>query len=337
VVRIDLPGEVIEPEVLREALAGGMSGLPATAVLARIAGADLPDVDRASLLRDVARDSGTEVAVRTGAMSTLTRIDWGLALSTAVDLIEDENDLLASTAALALGRLGEADQLETLERARRAASGSLTRRAAAFAEMPIVHRLGLTDRQVELPEFETLPTPAGSGAISLVSVRPGAYRREEAIQQVSADLPWVETARRNALELQCGARLLEIVVADDLVTRTGRQALLERPAIPAVVAARSVERDEFTTSLLALSRPTAAGTLSVLVTRLTGEPVYAGEAVATDSGLDVTFHAVRAPGSTAVAVRARLTDDGLEITGISGRTPEEPTQTPQRMSSPDRR
>ena len=59
----------------------------------------------------------------------------------------------------------------------------------------------------------------------------------------------METARHDALEIQCGARLLEIVVTDNLVTRAGRQALLERPAIP-VVAARSVERDGFTTLLL---------------------------------------------------------------------------------------
>jgi len=116
VVRIDLPDEVIEPEVLREALAGRVPRLPATAVLARIAGGDLPNLDRASLLRDVARDSGTEAVVRAGAVGTLTRIDWRVALSTAVDLIDHENDLLASTAALALGRLGEADQLEILER-----------------------------------------------------------------------------------------------------------------------------------------------------------------------------------------------------------------------------
>ena len=42
-VRIDLPNEATEPEVLREALAGRVPNLPATAVLARIAGADLPN------------------------------------------------------------------------------------------------------------------------------------------------------------------------------------------------------------------------------------------------------------------------------------------------------
>jgi len=195
--------------------------------------------------------------------------------------------------------------------------------------------LGLTDRQVELPEFETLPAPAGSGAISFVSVRPGAYRREEAIQQVSADLPWVEKARYDAIEVQCGARLLEIVIAENLVTRAGRRALLERPAIPAVVAVLSAEDQGFTTSLLALSSRTAAGDLSILVTRLTGEPVYTGKAIATESGFELALHTVRAPGSAAVAVRARLTDDGLEIAGVSGRSSEEPAQTPQRMSSPD--
>lgn len=334
--RIDLPNEAIEPDVLREALAGRVPTLPAATVLARIAGADLPNVNRASLLRDVAMDSETEVLVRAGAVGTLTRIDRAVALSTAVDLIDDDNDLLSSRAALALGRLGETDQLEILERTRRAASGNLTRRAAAFAETLIVHRLGLTDRQIELPEFDTLPAPAGSGALSFVSVPPGAYRRREAIQQVSADLPWVEAARHDALEIQCGARLLEIVVADNLVTRAGRQALLERPAIPAFVAAHSVEHDEFITLLLALSRPTAGGNLSILVTRLTGEPVYAGEAIATEAGLDVTLHSIRAPGITAVAVRARLSDDGIEIAGTSGRAPEESAQTPQRMSSPHR-
>ena len=70
-------------------------------------------------------------------------------------------------------------------------------------------------------------------------------------------------------------------------------------------------------------------------TRLTGEPVYAGKAVATEYGLDGVLHTVRAPGSAPVAVRARLSDDGLEITGISARVAEEPTQTPQRLASPE--
>ena len=119
------------------------------------------------MLRDVAMNSETDVVVRAGAVRTLTRIDWAVALSTAVDLIEDENDLLSSTAALALGRLGETDQLEILERTRRAASGNLTWRAAAFAETLIVHRFGLTDRQVELrnstpfqPQRAVAPSPS---------------------------------------------------------------------------------------------------------------------------------------------------------------------------------
>jgi hypothetical protein len=72
----------------------------------------------------------------------------------------------------------------------------------------------------------------------------------------------------------------------------------------------------------------------LLATRLSGEPVYTGNGSAAESGLDFTLRAVRAPGSAAVAVRARLSDDGLDIFGISGRVPEEPAQTPQRMSRP---
>jgi hypothetical protein len=287
------------------------------------------------LLREVALDSAAEVVVRAGAVVTLTRIDGTVALPTAIDLLEDENDLLSGAAAQTIGRLGESDAIGMLERRRRA-PGDLTRRAAAFAVALIVHRLGLTGHEIALPEFDTLPAPTGSGALSFVSVRPGAYRREEAIRQVSAELPWVDAARQDAVEIQCGARLLEIVVADHLVSPAGRRALLEQPAIPAVVAALSVEGDEFTTSLLALTRPMEPGNLSILVTRLTGEPVYAGKAVATESGLDGVLHTVRAPGSAPVAVRARLSDDGLEITGISARVAEEPTQTPQRFASPDR-
>jgi hypothetical protein len=334
VVRIDLPEEALESEVIREALAGRVPRLPATAMLARIADADLPNVDKSGLLRGVAMDSEADVGVRAGAVGTLARTDASAALPTAVDLIEDENDVLSSVAALALGRLGEPETLPILERTRREASGDLTRRAAAFAEMLIVHRFGLTDRHVELPEFDILPEPAGSGALAFVSVRPGAYRRGDALQRVSSDLHWVDPAGHEVFELQCGSRLLEIVVADDLLTAAGRQALLERPAVLAVVASLSVERDEFTTSLLALSSPTAGSSLSVLVTRLSGEPVYTGNGSATESGLDFTLRAVRAPGSAAVAVRARLSDDGLDIFGISGRVPEEPAQTPQRMSRP---
>ena len=334
-VRLDLPGEDFDPSALREALAGRVPGVPPSAVLGRMAGAELPDVEAASLLREVALSSEFDVAVRAGAVGNLMRLSPGVALATSADLVANENDLLSSTAALALGRLGAPDQLPYLEPGRRAKAGVLTRRSTAFAEMLIVHRFGLTDREVVLPELDVLPAPPGAGAMTFVSVQPGAMRRREALGQVSADLSWVNAEDHDAVELQCGARLLEIIVANDLGTAGGRRALAEKPAVMAVVAAKGFERDEFVTSLLALSRPTVAGELSVLVTRLTGEPVYVGDGAVTESALDITLHAVRSPGSTAVAVHARVSDDGFELAGTAGRSPKEPGKAPQRMSRGD--
>ncbi|GAA2104109.1 hypothetical protein GCM10009841_21730 [Microlunatus panaciterrae] len=334
-VRIDLPEDAIRPEVMGEALAGRVPNIPASVALARIAAAELPGMDRQALLRGVAMDQEVDVSARAGAVRTLLRVDPSAALPTALDLAGDANDLLASVATQTLGRAGDPDTLAVIEQTRQEAPGEMTRRAATFAETLIVHRFGLTDREPEVPALDTLPEPAGAGALSFVSSAPGAYRRAEALQRVGADLPWVAQLEVEVCELQCGPRLLEIVVAADLMTAAGRQALLLRPSVPAIVASFSQEHDEFSTSLLALTRPLGPHTVSVLLTQLTGDPVYNGEGTVTEYGVDVTLYAVRAPGSAAVVIRARVSDDGLDVSGLSGRGPEEPARAPQRMDSPD--
>jgi HEAT repeats len=334
VVRIDLPEQDVSTDVMRDALAGRVPRVPPSVALALIADVDMPQLDKLALLREVLSDSTLEPGVRAGAVAALVRLDPTAALPAVADLVEESEELVAAAAAGALGRIGGPDDLPALERLRTGARGELVRRRAAFSETLIVHRFGLTDRELDLPAIDTLPAPVGVGGLAFVSVRPGLERRARALARVNRELPWVDPAQHEVSELQCGNRLMEIVVAAGLLGDAGRRTLLSRPAIPALVASQNVEYDNFDPALLALSRPIGSSTVSVLLTRLSGEPVYAGEGSITERGLELELRAVRRPGNAAVAARVRITDEGLEVSGVADRRPE-PTRIPRRMSGPD--
>jgi hypothetical protein len=333
VVRIDIPEEFVQPEVLREAIAGRVPQVPPSSALDLILELDIPPSDQQELLSEVVRDANLEPYLRAGAVRAHLRMGTAADLATLLEALASPEELVAAAAAAVLGQVGGPDVLSSLRNMRDRAGGEIARRQASFAEALIVHRYRITDRDVELPSIEAMPAPVGVGALSFVSVRPGRERRARALEGIRKEFSWLDSARQDVYEVQCGQRLLEVAVDAEVGGPDGRQALLKDPALLAIVAFRSVEYDEFYAGLLVLSRPRRTDGVTLLLTRLTGEPVYVAEGSVTGSEAEFELLAVQGPGAIAVAARIRLTAGGVEIAGVSDRRAT-PSRSPERIDPP---
>jgi hypothetical protein len=337
VIRADLPEQALRPAVIREALSGRVATIAPSTAIALLADIELHIPERHSLLREVIADAELEAPVRAVAIGTLARVDPGAARTAVTDLPDGSHELVAGAALGVLGRLGGPEDLPTVERIRAGSNSELVNRRASFAERLVAHRLGLTDPSALVALDERLPPPIGA-AVAFVSAQPGIRRRTRALAALERELPWLDPGQYEVLELQCGARLVEVAYRADLGGADGRRRLHGRPDIPALVVVQSLQRDEMNLAYFVLSRPSGADMVSILVARPSGIPVYVGETSA-DAGnpLEAQLFAVRRHGATALSATVRLIEGGLEIYGRAARQPAEPPLTPERIGEPDER
>lgn len=329
-VRVDIPDEDLRPDMMREALGGRVPRVPPSAALALISELDIPLTDQQALLQEAVQDPDLEPHVRVAAVRAYMRLGAETAVPGLLEALESSEQRVAGAAAGAIGQLGEPEHLPLLQRMRERVAGELPRRRAAFAEALIVHRFGVTDHDVELPAVDTQPAPLAVGALSFGSARPGRDRRARALSGIKQELPWLDTAKQDVYELQCGPRLIEIAVDRDFVGPDGVKALAQRRALPAVVAFQDVEYDEFNPGLVVLSRPNGKDGVTLLLTRLNGEPVYTGEGSVNRDEPEFELRSVQTPGIVSVIARVRFTARGVEITVVSDRYAA-PAQSPERI------
>ncbi|MBB2923281.1 HEAT repeat domain-containing protein [Cellulomonas cellasea] len=333
-VLIDVPRHQVGPDQLREALAGRVSGLPASVALAQVGHTGLAAEEQHELLRSAARDSALDPQVRAAAALRLFRTDPGSARAAATELLDDpSDDRVAGVAAAALGRFGDAEDVSRLRDVAASTDSELVRARATFARTLIIHRHGLADEESDLGDVDA-EDPPGAGALPFDAVTPGARRRQRAIDGVRAELPDAADDDAYVAEIQCGPRLLEVVVRDAARGAAGVERLGRAPSLTAVVAALNEETEEFYPSLLALTRPAGGDGVQLWLTRPSGEPVYTGRGTLRDGLATFTIQAVRAFGSVPVDGRVRLGDGFLEISGTSERRGRR-KRVPQRASAPD--
>jgi HEAT repeats len=336
-VRIEIPEDQKRPEIVREALRGKVPRFPPSLALDVVPDLDVPEAERRDILREALRDAGLEPHVRVAAIQTLGRVGPEEAVPELVELLagpDGEDEEFAGAAVSVLGRLGGPDQLEQIERVKNSARSDLGRRRAAFAEALIVYRNRLTDREVELPPVEEQPEPEPTGALTFISRRPGRDRRRRALEGLRREFPSIDPSAQDVHELQCGPRLMEVILDQQVTGPDGLQSLTERPALPAVVSFRSEETADFYPALLAFTTPQGGADVSLLVTRLEGAPMFSGKGSIEAGGAEAELRSVNTPGVPAVSARIRVTGRGFEITGISevrapaGDTPQQMDRAP---------
>lgn len=334
-VLIDVPRHQVVPDRLNEALAGQVSGLSPSIALALVAQSGLAVGQQRKLLRTAAKNPALESHVRAAAALTAIRLDPKSARAEATDLLSDPlDDRVAGVAAAALGRYGDAGDLPRLRDVAGSADSELLRARASFAATLIVHRLGLANEKLELldadKEEEDEPGP---GALTFDAVIPGVRRRLRALDGVRAEFPETADDQASVFEIQCGPRLLEVIVPKAAQGAAGLKRLLRAPALSAVVAALNEETEEFYPSLLVLTRPVGGDRVRIEMTRPGGEPLYTGVGTISDRQAVFRFRAVRGFGSLPVDGRVRLGEDVFEVSGRSERRGKR-KQVPKLASEP---
>jgi hypothetical protein len=89
--------------------------------------------------------------------------------------------------------------------------------------------------------------------------------------------------------------------------------------MPAIVAFQDMEYGEFHPALLVLISAAGKDRYKVVLTRLSGEQVYAGEGTGARGELDFELRSVKAPGVASIHARVRVTAKGAHVSGVSER------------------
>jgi len=334
VVLIDIPRHQVVPDRLREALAGQVSGLSPSIALALVGRTDLAIAEQRELFQGAVRDSSLDPQVRAAAALSVIRLDPGAARAEATELLSDpSDDRVAGVAAAALGRFGNADDLSRLRDVAGSTDSDLLRSRASFAATLIVHRFGLADDESELPDLDEEDEP-GPGALAFDAAIPGDHRRRRAIEGVRADFPDAADDQALVSEIQCGPRLLEVVLPQAAQGAAGVERLGRAPMLGAVVAALNEETEAFYPSLLVLTRPVGGGRVRIQLTRPSGEPVYTGRGTISDGQAAFRLRAVRAYGSVPMDGRIRLEDGVFEVSGRSERRGKR-KRVPKKAAAPE--
>jgi HEAT repeats len=334
-VRIEIPEDQKRPEVVREALRGRVDLFPPSLALDLVPELDVPEEERRDIIREAVADRALEPHVRVAAVYSLAKLGPDVAVPELVKVVEasDADEEVRAAAAAVLGRFGTLEHLPPLETLRKSATSDVTRRAATFAETLIVHRTGNTKHEVDLPPAEAQPAPEPTGAIAFISRKPGSDRAKRALASVHRQFPSIDPKAHEVHELQCGPQLLEVIVSRAAVGTKTMKTLTTQPAMPAVIALRSEETNDFYPAYLVLTRPTRAGEISLVVTRLDGDPVFIGKGSIKAAAAEADLRAVKSPGIPAISARIRATDRGFEVSGHSARRGI-PARRPQRVELP---
>jgi len=314
-VRVDIPEEDLQPAVLEQALVGRVAHVPASVALGLVARIDLPSVDRAALFEQTVASAAAEPNVRAAAVRMLMRTAGSAGVASFVRMLDAAEERIAAAAAAALGQVGTPDCLPALKRERQ--GGPLLQKRMAFARTLLAHRYGLVEEAVSLPAFELQAATRSIGTRGFESGRPGAERRQRALQGIKAEFPAFEPGEQHVFEIQCGPRLLAVAVDRRFTGAYGAEALLDKPALPAIVAYKDLEYDEYHPRLLALSRPHPEHGLEVVLTRLSGDPVYVARGRFEGERGELELASVQAPGVPPVSASLRLSPIEVAISGFS--------------------
>lgn len=318
VVYIDMPLEDITSELAQEALTGRVAQLSPSAVLSLLEQEHIPDLDAREALGAATSNQDLDVTVRASAVRAYLHVAGGDAVPDLADLLGSDQERVAVAAATALGQAGSADQLSALRDLRGRVGEDSTRERVTFAELLIVHRHGLTDEDLALPEVETLDEgPVGLAGRPFLGRRAAPERKRRALHSMKREFPGLKTAQQDVYDLQCGPRLMAVAVDTDAVGKAGDR-LAERPAMPSIIALRDPEHGEYSSAFVVLTRAAGRGRVTVQVSRLGGgEVLYAGTGKIGGEAAMVDLRTAKVPGVAPIEGRVRVTPDGVEIFGTS--------------------
>jgi hypothetical protein len=287
------------------------------------------------LLAQVLADDRETPGFRRLAAANLYRINSPRsrqALLQAAGTVKDETALAGVVKAL--GRIGDQTALGQVLAIKERATGTLAAQAA-FAASMISYRLGLEGNNLPSPR-ESVPLPAGP-RLPLAFEAPPQAEIDLFMDGMAAEPCGVELARESLQTFQCPGGHWMIAVNRELSAGDAVQLLARRKMLLGVLAAKHSEDGHYAPSYFLFAAPNQAQrNVSLTITRVSGEPAWAGTAEITEpSQAKFSLGTAGRTGITPVAIEGVLSRDGkVRITaGVTpGRVLEK--RSPQRLAPP---
>lgn len=229
----------------------------------------------ADLLRRVLEGDTEESGLRRLAAVSLWRLNTPEALGYLRTALETVKNPVALTGVVkCLGRVGDESALKAIMKVKKTARGVL-RSQASFAASLISYRLGLRGNDLPMPrEYVRMPRTRKQ-ELKFVSV---SKVEVELFTDFLITEPFgIELSRSSLLHFSCPGGRWMIGFNRDITGTKAIESMWHRKTLLGIIAAKHNEDGHYSASYLILTKPrTKEAKIDILITRITGEPAWAG-------------------------------------------------------------
>ena len=218
------------------------------------------------------------------------------------------DELSAPTIAMALGRVGAAKRLRTIERLE-AVAAPHARARAAFAATLLAYRHRLEGRDVRAPAATTLQDLGRRRSRPIEIAKARADVADQALAALAEDPLELDLTREGALLIACEPNTFAWLWTEVAATN-GFAALADRKGVGGVLFRRRRHEKAFALSAFGFGTPSRGGVRVTVHRAESGTILYSG-LVAPDG--NVELKARDHPGLAAVAISARVEAGRVEV------------------------
>ena len=259
-------------------------------------------------LERVLNDSKASSRLRMRAALALARSDREAAREILRSAVDIEDAIVLNGVLRALGMIGGADELTSIERVMPSLKGR-TRDQAQFARTLIAHRLGRSDAIPDAPaEGKVLEPAVNCGRrVHTRVARPGTIERT---LSSASSLYGIEVDEQALVEYSCERSSGAILLNRDL--RKAPELLRKRPALVGLEARRNRSSGDYSVSYVILSKP-VGDAIEVNVHLTNGTRVFTGRAEVRGDVVSWTVRAIQRPGAFPFRASGILANGQLKI------------------------
>ncbi len=295
---------------LRDAVAG-RSQLPRGAAMGALAESGYPNKHRD--FQAVLENPDEPRLYRRIAAVQLARIGTPAAEEILRHNADIQDPAVLAEVAAGLGRIGGAEALDAVLRAKDRLPGELAREAEFAAEL-IAHRLGLEQGYAAgCDDVEFVEPP--SGCANPMRFRPARRGEiEQALIHLARDPFGIELADTPMFKIECEEETWMLLLNREYAGASAVERLSGRRALAAVAATKLNAEEDCHSALVVLTSPAKRGSgLEIRLFEPGGQLEYAGTGEIEGKSLRFSIRAVKRPGAAPVRISGRFGEGGLEI------------------------
>lgn len=302
------PESVDNSEITRVVRSGEPSGnLTRMRAISALRSIDGPDV---GVLGDLLVQRRVKRRFKQLTVTALTQIGSSEAIDRlrgAVSKIDDPR--LLGNVASGLGRIGDRDSLEEVERISERTE-DYPHQQATFAASVLTYRFGLEGHEITRPSAEQRVRPSSDDRTGEIAMNEASSEEVELAVQTLGPTG-VRLTDQNALLIECGEHTFLFLWNEAFAGRIGQ--LRDQKGIVGVLGRKNRFEDEYALSLLIMATPSNAQEVSLTLHKPDGRLLYAGtlKPEGEESGFEI--QSVRQSGIAPVEIRGTISEGSLQI------------------------